>query len=216
MQALHIANISLHVVSGCAAILLGLIVLAREKGTRSHASAGRKFVYASLLVCGFAAIGLASFRFMPMFAVLTIIVAYQVMSGWRLIATKAAGPQAVDALLVGMALAWLVVTWLVASDGPERSHIGFVSAVATAATLLLWDTARWFFPRRWYAVLWRYEHAYKMVGALFGMLSALAGNVIRWGHPWSQLLPTAMGFLVTGYFFVKLARAGHAESSPKA
>lgn len=41
--------------------------------------------------------------------------------------------------------------------------------------------------------MWRYEHVYKSIASLFAMLSAASGNVIRFGQPWPQLLPSALG-----------------------
>jgi len=52
---------------------------------------------------------------------------------------------------------------------------------------------RWLFPKRRHARLWRYEHIYKILGCLFGMLSAAVGNTVRVGQPWSRLAPTAIG-----------------------
>ena len=40
-----------------------------------------------------------------------------------------------------------------------------------------------------------------MNAALFGMLSALIGNTVRTGQPWSQLAPPLSGLLVGGFFF---------------
>jgi hypothetical protein len=63
------------------------------------------------------------------------------------------------------------------------------------ALLLAYDAARWLFPKRWHATLWRYEHIYKILGCLFGMLSAAVGNTVRAGQPWSQLAPSALGLV---------------------
>jgi hypothetical protein len=38
------------------------------------------------------------------------------------------------------------------------------------------------------------------------MLSALVGNVIRAGQPWSQVAPSAVGMLVIVYFFARIHR----------
>jgi uncharacterized membrane protein YuzA (DUF378 family) len=69
------------------------------------------------------------------------------------------------------------------------------STLAALALLLAYDAARWLFPLRWHATLWRYEHIYKILGCLFGMLSAAVGNTVRVGQPWSQLAPSVIGLV---------------------
>jgi hypothetical protein len=52
-----------------------------------------------------------------------------------------------------------------------------------------------------------------LISAQFGMLSALVGNVIRVGQPWSQLLPSAVGLLVVITTFIRLAREGRSTAT---
>jgi hypothetical protein len=67
--------------------------------------------------------------------------------------------------------------------------------------LLVYDAARWLFPRRWHATLWLYEHIFKLVASLFAMLSAAIGNTVRAGQPWSQLAPSVAGMIVIAWFW---------------
>jgi uncharacterized membrane protein len=82
-----------------------------------------------------------------------------------------------------------------------------VSTLAALALLLAYDAARWLFPRRWHAALWRYEHVYKILGCLFGMLSAAVGNTVRAGQPWSQLAPSVLGIAAVLCCWVRTYRA---------
>lgn len=77
-------------------------------------------------------------------------------------------------------------------------------ALGGLSTVLLYDSIRWLFPRRWLGTLWRYEHSYTLIASMFGMLSALIGNVVRFWQPWAQILPLMIGMATIAYFFIRL------------
>lgn len=202
----HFLNLAVHVTAGIAGILLGFIILARRKGTASHRRLGTLFINATLLVVASAFAGILFFRFLPLFAVLAVLVLYQLVGGFRAARRRELGPGAFDAVwtaLALVALCWLAPNVVRAFDGPP---VVMYSSLGAAALVAGYDSVRWLFPRRWFARLWRYEHAYKMTSSVFAMLSAFVGNVVRWGQPWSQLLPSAVGTLIIVYFFWRLAR----------
>ncbi len=205
----HATNIALHVASGIAALGIGFRILARPKGTAAHRRLGLRFCYASIALCAFAFIGLTVFRFIPLFTVLLILAAYQFLSGWRIIYTKEGGPQPVDGLFTG---ATIVLT---AALSPLLLRDGSVAVIATLASLaavLAYDAVKWRFPRRWYVTLWQYEHTYKMVAALYGMVAAFVGSVLRVGQPWLQHVATAFGQLSIVYFFWRIAQRNGMQS----
>src|SRR5207237_486710 len=106
------------------------------------------------------------YRFLPLSAVLTVLVSYQLLSGWHAVHTREAGPNALDACLALVAAAlgvWLAAD--LAGSGAGRAASGAVaySTLAALGTLLVYDAARWLFPKPWHGVLWRYEHIYKLV-----------------------------------------------------
>jgi len=159
------------------------------------------------VVCATAAIcTMIIYRFLPAFTVPSLLVPYQLFGGWRAARTKDAGPTMVDAgtLLVALALALPLVMEVLALGG-RLTAVGY-SAVGALAMLLAYDTIKWTFPRRWHAALWRYEHTYKMTASVFAMLSAMVGNVVRFGQPWSQLAPSVIGLLVIAWSFVRLGQ----------
>jgi hypothetical protein len=80
------------------------------------------------------------------------------------------------------------------------------SSMGALGLVLAYDLVRWLFPRRWFAWLWLPEHIYKVNSALFGMASALAGNVVKWGQPWSQIAPSAIGTLVIFYWWWRVSK----------
>jgi hypothetical protein len=89
---------------------------------------------------------------------------------------------------------------------PSGAPVVVYSSLGALASILFYDVIRWAFPRRWYRVLWQYEHSFKLIASIFAMLSALIGNVVRVGQPWSQIAPSAIGILVIFYFFFVLYR----------
>jgi uncharacterized membrane protein len=200
----HLLNILIHVGAGIAAMALGFYLLWAPKGTRRHRTLGQAFAALTLVVCAAAAAGLVLFRFMPLFAVLTVIVSYQLLSGWHVIYTKAAGPNRIDGLLLAGACA--AAAWML--PGMQDGQAPVVrSTLAALAMLMAYDAARWLFPRRWHAALWRYEHIYKLLASLFGMLSAAAGNLLPAAQPWSQLLPSVLGLIAIVCCMVRTYRA---------
>jgi uncharacterized membrane protein len=202
MVSAHLINLAVHVGAGIAAMALGFFMLVSPKGDLLHRKRGRRFVALTLFVCATAVIGNAFFRFVPLFAVLTVLVLYQLLSGWHVIYTKSAGPDRLDALLLLCAAAWTVFLVPILLSAPRTSASTVVySSLAAVVAMLAYDTARWRFPQPWHDTLWRYEHIYKLNAALFAMLSAATGNLLRIAQPWSQMLPIVFGFCVVLWCF---------------
>ncbi len=201
MTPLHTANLAVHILAGTLALLVGILILARAKGTPSHRRWGRRFGYLTLVVVVSAAVGSVVFRFLPLFAVLNLVVVYQLVSGWRVVTTKEKGPAPVDALWTVFGIVGAILLVPVAMNSIDAAPVVLFSTLGALAALLAYDTARWIFPRSWHRSLWPYEHVYKMVSSMFAMLSALVGNVVRVGQPWSQLLPSVLGVCVIAWFF---------------
>ena len=196
MSQPQLFNLAIHILAGSLAIALGLYLLAVAKGTPLHRRRGRWFAWLTLVVCATAALGNLLFGYRPVFAVLTVLVLYQLLSGWRAVYTRDQGPQAIDGAMTAIALTCgiLILTSL-RQDRSGQQVIVVLSSLGGLATILVYDSARWLFPRHWHAALWRYEHIYKLLASLFAMLSAAAGNLLRVGQPWTQLAPSVLGLL---------------------
>lgn len=206
----HLLNILVHVLAGTAAIVLGLYVLRTQQNRPRHRRLGRLYVALTLVVCLTAVVGNAVFRFMPLFAVLTLLVSYQLLSGWHVIYTRGKGPDIIDAalLLGGTAVAaTLTKQLLFASAMAHTSKAVVMSTIVAVAVILVYDAARWMFPKYWHAALWRYEHIFKVVNSLFAMLAAAVGNTVPAGQPWSQLAPSAVGTAVIVWCWIRNYRA---------
>lgn len=202
----HLINIAIHAFAGVAAMFVGFYLLSKTKGTKLHRRLGKAFCYLSLVVCGTAALGLAVFRFLPLFSVITLLVSYQLIGGWRVIFTKEKGPTKCDGALT---ISTVLIAFLLAPivlNQVDGSKVIVLSTFGALAFVLIYDSVRWLFPHDWHNVLWRYEHSYKLLSSLFGMLSSFVGNTVRIGQPWSQIMPSVLGLICISYIFYKLYR----------
>jgi uncharacterized membrane protein len=193
---MHLMNIVFHVACGSAAMAVGILILSIDKGTERHRRLGRRFGWLTLAVCASAVIGNLMFRFIPLFAILTLLVLYQFLGAWRAVLVKGRGPGMLDAALTACtAVAAFILAPVVATASQGGSPAVIHATLATLAVVIGYDIVRWLFPPRWHGFLWRYEHVYKSIASLFAMLSAASGNAIRFGQPWSQLAPSALGMV---------------------
>jgi uncharacterized membrane protein len=186
---MHLINLFSHIGAGIAAIGLGFLLLASAKATPWHRERGRVFVALTLLVCATSVVGNVFFRFIPLLAVLTVVVAYQLLSGWHVIYTKAAGPNRIDALLSVCAAgcAMFLIPLLLSGNGTRVAAPTVIySSLGALVFLLAYDTVRWCFPRRWHATLWRYEHIFKVVASVCDVF----GSNRQPGEIWTALVAT--------------------------
>lgn len=209
----HLLNIAVHVIAGTIGIAIGLMLLTQIKGTELHKRWGRLFCYFCLVVCCSAALGLIIFRFLPVFAILNLLVFYQLVGGWRSAHTQHKGPAVVDLLFAVSAMVIFFVLLRVVLKSNYGAPVILYSTVAALVLVLSYDLVKWLFPRRVFAVLWKYEHVYKLISCVFGMISALTGNVVRVGQPWPQITPSVIGMLVIIHFFYRVTVALRSESS---
>lgn len=213
MISTHITNILVHAGTGIVALALGFAILAMDKGTRAHQRLGNLFCLFTLMVCLTAIVGLVCFRFMPNFAVITLLVLYQLVGGWRAAKRRTQRPAFFDACWTLIATVFLISLLPPVTSQTGGTNTIAISTFGAIAFVLIYDSVRFFFPNDWHKYLWRYEHVYKLLSALFGMLSALVGNVVRLWQPWSQLIPSAIGIAVIIYFLFKLYKEETALSS---
>ncbi|MES2320640.1 MAG: hypothetical protein V4633_00075 [Pseudomonadota bacterium] len=205
----HLANLGVHIGAGAIGILIAIGILFMAKGTLRHRRQGQLFALCVLLVCVTATLGNIFFRFVPVFALLTVLVLYQLLSGWRSVRTKADGPGGIDAVLTASAVAatGLILFRLQQAPAEVGSNAAVVNAtLAAIAVMLAYDTVRWVFPRTWFGRLWIYDHIYKLIASFGALLSAFAGNTLRFAQPWSQILPSVIGGLLIIWYFWRQAR----------
>ncbi len=181
MNLAHALNLVIHIGAGSLALLLGVLLLMWRKGTNRHRRWGRVFGVLTCVVCGSAALSLA-FGYQPLFAMLTLTVAYQMWGGWRAVGWRGRGPDWRDAAATTLAAIGAIALLL----GTHVWNAPVAGALGWLAIVLVYDGVRWAFPCRWFGTLWQYEHAGKWIACVAGMASAMLGNVWRSGRPWSQ------------------------------
>jgi hypothetical protein len=186
-------------------VALGALILSVAKGTPVHRWAGRVFAIAGLLA--FAA-GLV--RYDTFDIVLGMAFTYQVLSGWHLVRRKERGPNWVDLLLLFCAIVAtlaLLPGFVLLGDGQELPAGSLIYAsYGLLVFLVLYDGARWFFPPRWLAMLWPYDHLGRMIASLFTLLSATFLRSSRFLHTWLHTLPLALGLLAIVWFAWRQSR----------
>ena len=107
MTVPHLLNLGIHIAAGAVGIFLGVLQLLFAKGGSRHRRVGQYFMLTALTVTATALIGTIAFRFMPLFAVLTLLTTYVAVGGWRVARTRTQGPEMVD-------LAWTALGVLAA------------------------------------------------------------------------------------------------------
>lgn len=203
---MHFTNIAIHVFAGSIALAIGFLILLKDKGTANHRHLGTAFFWITLVVCATAAIGTIFYRFLPAFAVLSLLVPYQLFGGRRATRTREGGPSLIDACALLIALMLAVPLTMELLGHEHRLTAVDYSAVGALGLILTYDAIKWVFPRSWHGWIWRYEHSYKMTASVFAMLSALIGNAVRIGQPWSQLAPSVIGLIVIASSFVRIGQ----------
>jgi uncharacterized membrane protein len=214
MTVPHLLNLGIHIAAGATGICLGVLQLLLAKGGSRHRRVGQYFMFTTLTVTATALIGTIAFRFMPLFAVLTLLTTYVAISGWRVARTQSQGPEVVDLAwtTLGVVVAAALVPVLLSSPHVGNSRPVVVwSTLGAMGVLLGYDLVRWIFPRSWFRVVWLPEHIYKVLSAFAGMVSAFVGNVVPWGQPWSQVAPSAIGMLLISYFIGQSRRRACCE-----
>lgn len=209
------ANEWLHILAGAIALGVGLVPLLSAKGGRAHRRSGRWVVALGAIVLATALYGVfAGTAPMALIAV-TLTAGYQYVGSLRALALRDRGPGWPDALLACLALT--LTAWLLMRGGPGTASwppalaygtLGFVASIA------FYDLSRHLWPQVWLRRARTLDHGLKMSGFYFGMASAGAGNLLRDWQPWSQLLPSALGFfailaLVFAHLRGTRARSAH-------
>jgi hypothetical protein len=200
---MHHLNILTHVAAGTLALLIGLFPLLSRKGGPVHRFTGWLFVAAGSGVLGCAMIGITLYAQPVPLMMATASAAYQFIGGLRAL-PRFRAPRLFDSLLALAALAIGAVLFHVMSRGnaswPPAVGYGILGYLGVVA---LYDLSRPLWRRAWQGIR-HLDHGLKMTGAYFAMASAGAGNLLRGGQPWSQLLPSAIGIAVMALI---LARA---------
>lgn len=209
---LHQINIAAHVLFGGSALLVGLFQLLTEKGGSAHHFLGRLFLALFAVVIATASLGSLLFEFRAFLVVLTLLSAYQAISGFRALKIRKEGLKAFDILfaLAGLAASAAFIAAVERGDYPWDKKVIY-STLGTLIFVAGYDLLRAVFPRRWFETTWIYEHLFKMIGALSALASAAVGTIYPDFQPFSQLAPSAAGVLLILFFAARVRRIRDAD-----
>lgn len=205
---LHQANIAAHVGFGLAALALGFAQFFTKKGGPVHRFIGRSFLAAFSVVILSAAIGSLLFQFRAFLVVITMLAAYNAVSGFRALRIRDKGLSAFDVAfsVLGLAAVGLFLYYIERVNFPwDRTVI--YATLGSLALVASYDLLRVIFPRRVFGTSWIYEHIYKMTSAFSALSSAAFATVFPAWAPASQLGPSVVGILLILFFSVRAARA---------
>lgn len=196
-ELLHQANILIHVVSGCVALLLGLFILVTAKGTNRHCKAGRFFLITLSVVIFTSLAGVFLFKLSQFLFIITLISGYEAWSGYRVIKNKQTGPRGFDYLVSFLVLLSGIVFHLYFwASKPNWSPVIIYSTLMWLYILCSYDLLRYFLKKSFQIKAYVYEHIVKVVGALAAICSAFLGTILPEYQPFSQIGPSTIGFIL--------------------
>lgn len=210
MLTLHQINILLHVLAGSLALLSGIIALAVGKGSRRHLRTGRFFAWMLAIVVSTGAFGVLVYHRNPFLLLITVLAGYNTWSGIRTLRLAGRRPTVPDMLMplaAGVFAGWYV--YHLDAIGFYWSPVIIWSTVGALLVVMGYDCSRWLLPAAFRRRAMLYEHAYKMIGAFSGILSAFTGTVLPQYKPYSQFMPSVIGMLGIIITFIWLSRRNH-------
>jgi hypothetical protein len=202
-QFFHLTNIAIHVTAGTIALLLAIIALSTKKGRRIHTKSGKWFLGFLAIVILTGLLGVFVFGRNTFLLVITLLSAYQGFSGYRVLQAKDNKPKLLDILMAIVTLfSAFYFMYYIKSIGFFWAPVVIYSTLGALFTVILYDFLRYLIPDSKYGKLWFFEHIYKMIGAFTALLAAFIGTVFSSYQPYSQILPSAFGFLLQICFFI--------------
>jgi hypothetical protein len=198
---LHQVNITIHVIAGSIALLLGIVAIAYNRIIKIHRRVGRYFKYLLVVVVLTGFIGFLFFRHEPFFLMLTLIAGYVGYAGFRNIKLREQRSTLTDVwvALVCSAIA-ISYAWFLIYRQVGVNKIVPISTLAALVFVTTYDLVKYYWLHERLKKWWLYEHIYKVISAFSAMLSAFAGNVLTAYHPYSQLGPSLIGLMIIVYY----------------
>ncbi|PCJ97636.1 MAG: hypothetical protein COA50_04130 [Flavobacteriaceae bacterium] len=206
----HLLNISIHVLSGSLALLLGIVALSSKKGKKWHRKSGKTFLFFMFFVILTGLFGVFIFKVNPFLLVISLLSGYQAFSGYRVLKSKSNTPKLLDVLVAIITLAsGCYFIYYLNSIGMFWSPIIIYSTLGFLFVIITYDFLRYLIPPKKYKNIWIYEHIYKMIAAFTALLSAFIGTILPQYHPYSQILPSAFGTLLAIGFILYQYRSSN-------
>jgi len=213
MKTLILALLITHVSAGFTALLVGLIPMFLQKGTKLHKRAGLVFVYCMVVVTATALLlcVLQPFRMMRLFLTgIAVFSFYLTMTGWRATKQKTTGPTAADKTLTFLtlivSLAMIVFgIYLLVLNGPLFLPIVFTFFGLLTLSFAARDVQ--FMRQSTQKMHWFFQHFTRMGGAYIATFTAalvtnigrvMPANAPEWSMTLSWILPAMIGGAIIG------------------
>jgi len=204
---IHTINISIHVLAGTIALIIGTITIISPKGSRAHRRFGWYFLILLSVVVATGFFGWLFFRSNSFLLMLTVLSGYVGYTGYRAIKLREQRLTGTDiihtisALTAGVAY----MMWLNQSNTNWSPSVVYPT-LSALVLVAVYDLLKYFWLHPRIKGWWLYEHIYKMVSAYSAILSAFCGTVLPQFKPYSQILPSVLSLWVIVFFIVKYAR----------
>ncbi|RAJ10694.1 hypothetical protein LX64_00300 [Chitinophaga skermanii] len=207
MHTFHTVNIVIHVVSGTLCLLIGSIAIFLRNNRPAHRNIGWLYTWLMVVVITTALLGVFVFKVNSLLLVVTLLAAYNTFSGLRAIRLKGARPKVLDFIVASLVLSSAVFyVYYIKSIAVFWSPSVVFATVGSVAMNTSYDFGKYFMSARWLQRTFLYEHVYKMVSSLSASFAAFSGTVFYMYHPYSQLLPSILGFTVIMIIFKQIAQ----------
>jgi hypothetical protein len=187
--------------------LIGLWPIFSKKGKALHNKTGKMYLRTLSVVLLTALFGAIFFEFRPFLFLLTVLVFYTAFVGYGTLKLKEKRPTLIDNVvyLTGFII---VLAYFLFFD-LETATMNKPVVFSTAGVLLLhviYDIGKNFYSTSWLKKTWLNDHIIRVVSSFGGLVSAGAGVYVldESLQPYSQLLPSFFGFVIMGYFLIKL------------
>jgi len=197
MEIIHHINIGIHISMGIVGILVGLLPLFSEKGSKLHINSGRIYLGVLSVVVFTAFLGSILFEFRPFLFLLTLICFYSAFAGYRALKVKGRRPALIDHSVTIVTLVVVILyILLVDMNHAEMNKPVVYSTLATLLLYIIYDVGKLFYSKQWLAKAWIYDHIVRIISSYSALLSAFAGTVLADYKPYSQLVPSVLCILL--------------------
>jgi len=200
MHWLHTLNISVHVLAGMVALVVGLRSLLAPKRRGAHTRYGRIFLRLLTVVVSTGFVGLIFFRSSSFLIMLTLLAGYVGYAGFRTVKLRERRTSTADALIAGLVLMAGIgyLRWAKQAGGDWNPSVVY-STLGALALVTTYDGLKHVWLHERLRTWWLYEHIYKMLSAFSALLSAFTGTVLPAAKPYSQIGPSAVCLCLIAY-----------------
>ena len=213
MKTLILSLLITHITAGFTALVVGLIPMFFEKGSRLHKRAGLIYVYCMIIVAATALLlcTLQPFKMMRLFlAGIAVFSFYLCITGWRATKQKKTSPTTADkaltfaTLFVSLAMIGFGV-YLLSING--ASFLPIVFTFFGVLTLVFAGRDVQFMTKPTEKMHWFFQHFTRMGGSYIATFTAaLVTNIGRilpatapeWTYTMSWILPSIIGGMLIG------------------